>query len=53
MVLNPLAVLLGLKEPQLPDGTQLQVTPALAESLLTAAAMLACAVTPMFAGGVG
>jgi hypothetical protein len=49
-VVTPLAVLAGLKEPQAPVGVQVQVTPA--ESL-TAAAMLAVAVTAMVPGGAG
>ena len=41
VVLAPLAVETGLKEPQVALGVQLQLTPALAESLETVAATLA------------
>jgi len=41
IVLAPLAVETGLKEPQVALGVQLQLTPALAESLETVAATLA------------
>jgi hypothetical protein len=53
VVLAPLAAVPELKEPQLPEGVQVQVTPALAESLLTRAAMVVTAVTPMVPGGAG
>jgi hypothetical protein len=53
VVLTPLAVLLDPKEPQLPEGAQLQFTPPLAESLLTLAATEVTAVTPIVEGGDG
>jgi hypothetical protein len=51
VVLAPLAVCVGLNEPQVLAGAQLQVTPAFAESLPTVAAI--GAVAPIFseAGG--
>jgi hypothetical protein len=44
-------VLVGLNEPHEPLGAQLQVTPALAESLLTVAVTEAVPFTVMLVGG--
>lgn len=51
MVFAPLAVCGGLKEPQALAGAQLQLTPLLAESFATVAAMTAVALVFNDAGG--
>jgi hypothetical protein len=51
VVLLPLAVWIGLKEPHDPAGEQLQVTPALAGSLDTVAVILACLPITIVEGG--
>ena len=51
VVAAPLAVVVGLNDPQAPEGAQLQVTPALAESLATLAASEALAPALREVGG--
>jgi hypothetical protein len=53
VVFVPLAVVVEPNEPQLPLGEQLQVTPPVEGSFVTAAATLVTAVTPIVPGGAG
>jgi len=51
VVLAPLAVCAGLKEPQVPVGVHVQSTPALLESPVTVALIVVVALTANEAGG--
>jgi hypothetical protein len=50
-VLAPLAVCAGVKVPQVPEGEQVQSTPAFAVSLVTAALSVVAPPTTTLAGG--